>query len=214
IHAVAPILSNKEPEYSPSLGYEHSNTTLETESDEIIKSGVEELVPILSENEVTLKDKREYVEYIEDSLSNPEIVSIEEENGVEEENDVEEEEFDLEDISKIQDIVLRKKLLSITRLISNIESLNENPTPDRDKMLPRLHVAIIQSWYQREGYVKSMADLIQKELQSFGSPEEVMIFFSAYGVPKTYVRDANDLYRGQMEECIYLVMQEQSKRSR
>nr|GFC76558.1 hypothetical protein [Tanacetum cinerariifolium] len=59
IHAVAPILSNKEPEYSPSLGYEHSNTTLETESDEIIKSGVEELVPILSENEVTLKDKRE-----------------------------------------------------------------------------------------------------------------------------------------------------------
>ncbi|GKD94493.1 ferrochelatase-2, chloroplastic-like protein [Tanacetum coccineum] len=39
-------------------------------------------------------------------------------------------------------------------------------------MLSRLPVAIIQSWYQREGYVKSMADLIQKELQSFGSPEE------------------------------------------
>ncbi|GJU21849.1 ferrochelatase-2, chloroplastic-like protein [Tanacetum coccineum] len=59
-------------------------------------------------------------------------------------------------------------------------------------MLSRLYVAIIQSWYQREGYVKSMADLIQKELQSFGSPEEVMIFFSAHGVPKTYVRDAGD----------------------
>ncbi|GKB81063.1 DnaJ homolog subfamily C member 2-like protein [Tanacetum coccineum] len=83
-----------------------------------------------------------------------------------------------------------------------------------DKMLSRLHVAIIQSWYQREGYVKSMADLIQKELQSFGSPEEVMIFFSAHGVPETYVRDAGDLYRDQMEECIYLIMQEQSKRSR
>nr|GEU99614.1 hypothetical protein [Tanacetum cinerariifolium] len=59
VHAVAPILSTKEPEYSPSMGYEHSNTTSETESDEIIKSGVEELVPILSENEVTLEDKRE-----------------------------------------------------------------------------------------------------------------------------------------------------------
>nr|GFC38158.1 hypothetical protein [Tanacetum cinerariifolium] len=63
----------------------------------------------------------------------PEIVSIEEENGVEEENVVqqeeEEEEVDFEDISQIQDVVLREKLLSITRLISNIESLNNNPTP-------------------------------------------------------------------------------------
>nr|GEZ78824.1 hypothetical protein [Tanacetum cinerariifolium] len=59
VHAVAPILSNKEPEYSPSIRYEHPNTTSETKSDEIIKSGVEELVPILNENEVTLEDKRE-----------------------------------------------------------------------------------------------------------------------------------------------------------
>nr|GFD03166.1 hypothetical protein [Tanacetum cinerariifolium] len=29
------------------------------------------------------------------------------------------------------DIVLREKLLSINRLIANIESLNDNPTPDR-----------------------------------------------------------------------------------
>nr|GEX72139.1 hypothetical protein [Tanacetum cinerariifolium] len=38
--------------------------------------------------------------------------------------------IDLEDISQIQDIVLREKLLSITRLIFNIESLNDNSTPD------------------------------------------------------------------------------------
>nr|GFB65463.1 hypothetical protein [Tanacetum cinerariifolium] len=56
---LAPILSTKELEYSPSMGYEHPNTTLEMESDEIIKSGVEELVPIISKNEVTLEDKRE-----------------------------------------------------------------------------------------------------------------------------------------------------------
>nr|GFC94590.1 hypothetical protein [Tanacetum cinerariifolium] len=41
------------------MWYEHSNTTPKTESDEIVKSGVEELVLILSENEVTLEDKRE-----------------------------------------------------------------------------------------------------------------------------------------------------------
>nr|GFC34414.1 hypothetical protein [Tanacetum cinerariifolium] len=67
---------------------------------------------ILSDND-DFKD----IEYVKASLFNPEIVSLEEENVVhqEEENDVEEEEIDLEDISQIQDIVLREKLLSITR---------------------------------------------------------------------------------------------------
>nr|GEZ52327.1 hypothetical protein [Tanacetum cinerariifolium] len=152
-----PILSTKEPEYSPSMGYEHPNTTPETESDEKIKSGVEELVPILSENEVTSEDKKECnmpvyppicndhfeifsdsnneddissdddaiedIEYVEASLPDPEIVSLEEENVVPQED----EEFDLEEI---QDVILSEKLLSISRLITNIESLNDNPTPD------------------------------------------------------------------------------------
>nr|GEX59897.1 hypothetical protein [Tanacetum cinerariifolium] len=48
---------------------------------------------------------------------------LEEENVVH----LEEEEFDLEEI---QDVILREKLLSINRLIANIESLNDNPTPD------------------------------------------------------------------------------------
>nr|GEU35424.1 hypothetical protein [Tanacetum cinerariifolium] len=162
VHAVAPILSTKEPEYSPSMGYEHPNTTSKTELDEIIKSGVEDLVPILSENEDTSEDKRECdmsvcenppicddhseifsdsnndddissddddfenIEYVEASLLDPEIVSVEEENVVHQE----EEEVDLEDIFQIQDIVLREKLLSINRLIANIKSLNDNPTPD------------------------------------------------------------------------------------
>nr|GFA16113.1 hypothetical protein [Tanacetum cinerariifolium] len=78
-------------------------------------------------------DDFEDIEYVEASLSDPEIVSVEEENGIEEENVVnqDEEEVDLEDISQIQDVVLREKLLSITRLISNIESLNDNSNPDR-----------------------------------------------------------------------------------
>nr|GEU80430.1 hypothetical protein [Tanacetum cinerariifolium] len=162
VHAITPILSNKEPEYSPSIGYEHPNTTSEMESDEIIKSGVEELVPILSENEVTSEDKRECdlpiyenspvcdnhfeifsdsnndddissnddafedIEYVEASLLDPEIVSVEEENVVYQDY----EKVDLEDISQIQDVVLREKLLSINCLIANIESLNDNPTPN------------------------------------------------------------------------------------
>ncbi|GJY79217.1 hypothetical protein Tco_0485018 [Tanacetum coccineum] len=56
-----------------------------------------------------------------------EYVSLEEVNDV----DQEEKEFDLEDILQIQDVILREKLLNISRLVTNIESLNDNPTPDR-----------------------------------------------------------------------------------
>lgn len=37
-------------------------------------------------------------------------------------------------------------------------------------------ISIIESWYQRDGYVKSMADLIEKELAAFSNPEEVCSF--------------------------------------
>nr|GEZ75530.1 hypothetical protein [Tanacetum cinerariifolium] len=49
----------EEPAYSLSMGYKHPNTTPKMESDEIIKSSVEELVPIPNECEVTSEDKRE-----------------------------------------------------------------------------------------------------------------------------------------------------------
>nr|GEY05810.1 hypothetical protein [Tanacetum cinerariifolium] len=71
-------------------------------------------------------DDFEDIEYIEASFPHPEIVSVAEENVVYQE----EEEVDLEDISQIQDVILREKLLRINRLIGNIESLNDNPTPD------------------------------------------------------------------------------------
>ncbi|XVF35360.1 hypothetical protein REPUB_Repub18cG0139000 [Reevesia pubescens] len=77
-----------------------------------------------------------------------------------------------------------------------------------DTYLSRLPVSIILSWYQRQGYIRSMADLIEKELGTFAKPEEVMIFFSAHGVPVSYVEDAGDPYKDQMEECIHLIMQE------
>ncbi|KAM7490514.1 hypothetical protein LguiA_033435 [Lonicera macranthoides] len=77
-----------------------------------------------------------------------------------------------------------------------------------DAFLSLLPVSIIESWYRREGYIKSMADLVEKELQSFSETKEVMILFSAHGVPVSYVESAGDPYRDQIEECIYLIMQE------
>nr|GFC19345.1 hypothetical protein [Tanacetum cinerariifolium]GFC62441.1 hypothetical protein [Tanacetum cinerariifolium] len=50
--AITPILSTEETENSLSMGDEHLYTIPATESDEVIKSSVENLVPIPSEFEV------------------------------------------------------------------------------------------------------------------------------------------------------------------
>ncbi|GJT16977.1 hypothetical protein Tco_0875683 [Tanacetum coccineum] len=81
-----------------------------------------------SNNDGTSSDDDSYenIEYIEASPLNLEYDSLEEVN-----EDQEEKEFDLEDIFQIQDVILREKLLNISRLVTNIESLKNNPTPDR-----------------------------------------------------------------------------------
>ncbi|GJX67902.1 hypothetical protein Tco_0303629 [Tanacetum coccineum] len=71
-------------------------------------------------------DSFENIEYVDATPSYSELDSLEEEN-----EDQEEKEFNLEDIFQIQDVILREKLLNVHRLISNIESLEVNPTPDR-----------------------------------------------------------------------------------
>ncbi|KAH7681683.1 Ferrochelatase protein [Dioscorea alata] len=81
-----------------------------------------------------------------------------------------------------------------------------------DAHFAQLPISIIESWYQREGYIKSMADLIENELSNFANPQEVMIFFSAHGVPVSYVEDAGDPYRDQMEDCINVIMDELKSR--
>lgn len=37
---------------------------------------------------------------------------------------------------------------------------------------------------------------------------QAMIFFSAHGVPVSYVENSGDPYQKQMEECIFLIMEE------
>ncbi|GKE60261.1 hypothetical protein Tco_1510628 [Tanacetum coccineum] len=169
------------------MGDEHLSTIPETESDEVIKSSVENLVPIPSEFEGISNDTSDVpnsdnnrinveIDLVEslinhdtsivysskidpileefvgelahiapippriveadfdpndDTLSDDDYfedvkyVSLEEVN-----DDQEEKEFDLEDIFQIQDVILREKLLNVHRLITKIESLKNNPTPD------------------------------------------------------------------------------------
>ncbi|GJX04812.1 hypothetical protein Tco_0190728 [Tanacetum coccineum] len=150
--AITPDLPIEEPDNSLNMGDEHLDTIPATESDEVIKSSVENLVPIPSEFEGIFDDScdidpilEEFADELahiapippgiveadldddtssdDDDFEDVEYVSLEEVN--------EEKEFDLEDIFQIQDVILREKLLNVHRLISNIESLKVNSTPDR-----------------------------------------------------------------------------------
>ncbi|GJW98507.1 hypothetical protein Tco_0180315 [Tanacetum coccineum] len=187
-HVSKPNFVDNSPNFSyppPQLQFEtylsHLDTIPATESDEVIKSGVENLVPIPSEfegisddtcdvpncnnnrvnveselvesliNRDTSFDNSSKIDLIfeefagelahiapippgiveanpnddtssdDDDFEDIEYVSLEEVND--------EKEFDLEDIFQIQDVILREKLLNVHRLISNIESLKDNPIP-------------------------------------------------------------------------------------
>ncbi|CAM6107323.1 unnamed protein product [Calypogeia fissa] len=81
-----------------------------------------------------------------------------------------------------------------------------------DEYLVNMQHTVIPSWYQREGYVQAMSTLIEKELAKFERPDDVNIFFSAHGVPLSYVEDAGDPYKAEMEECVELITEELKSR--
>ncbi|GJX74948.1 zinc finger, CCHC-type containing protein [Tanacetum coccineum] len=140
--AITPDLSTVELDNSLSMGDEHLDTIPSVEILVPIPIEFEGIsddtcdVPVcedsstfdaLNDNSKILSDSNN-----DDTLSDDDdfedigYVSLEEVNDV----DQEEKDFDLEDILQIQDVILREKLLNISRLITNIESLNDNPTPD------------------------------------------------------------------------------------
>nr|GEX86439.1 hypothetical protein [Tanacetum cinerariifolium] len=106
--AITPILSTKEPDNSLSMGDEHLDTIPETESDELIKSSVENLASPPDSELV--------------SLEVMEIVILEV-GGID--DDI---------LLTIQDDILCEKMLNTNLLIANIEALKDNPTPSSDFM--------------------------------------------------------------------------------
>nr|GEX92016.1 hypothetical protein [Tanacetum cinerariifolium] len=58
-HAITLVLPIEKPEYSLSMRYKHLSTIIETESDKVTESSVKNLLPILSEYEVTSDDESE-----------------------------------------------------------------------------------------------------------------------------------------------------------
>lgn len=76
-----------------------------------------------------------------------------------------------------------------------------------DPALNRIEYTVIRSWYNLPGYLEAMAQLIAQQLDQFANPDEVTIFFSAHGVPVSYVEEAGDPYQKEIEECTALIVQ-------
>lgn len=77
---------------------------------------------------------------------------------------------------------------------------------DDDPALEKIEYTVIPSWYNSPGYLRAMADLIAQQLDQFPNPDQVHVFFSAHGVPISYVEEAGDPYQREIEDCTVLIM--------
>nr|GEW96667.1 reverse transcriptase domain-containing protein [Tanacetum cinerariifolium] len=128
VHAIAPILSTKEPDYSPSMGYEHLSTTPETELDEVTESSAKNLLPVPSECEVTSEDE-----------NNDDLTPSDDESLSEEDVPIEESKIDyLEEFSgELAHINLEITEANFDfekeiRLIENLLYDNSSPRPPKE----------------------------------------------------------------------------------
>ncbi|GJR65391.1 hypothetical protein Tco_0011456 [Tanacetum coccineum] len=174
LKAITPDLPIEEPDNSLNMGDEHLDTIPATESDEIdpiLEEFAGELAHIppgiveadFDPNDDTLSDN--------DDFEDIEYISLEEVNDV----DQEEKEFDLEDIFQIQDVILCEKLLNVHRLISNIESLKVNSTPDHVLKSPSpfpIPVADSDSFLEESDTFLSHLDNSLPEFETFSDHTE------------------------------------------
>ncbi|WP_072620394.1 ferrochelatase [Spirulina major] len=75
-----------------------------------------------------------------------------------------------------------------------------------DPELRQLNYTVVPSWYKHPHYLNAMAQLIAQELDQFENPDPVHIFFSAHGVPLSYVEEAGDPYQKEIEDCTRQIM--------
>ncbi len=120
--------------------------------------------------------------------------------------------FTEEAIAKIKQDRIEKLVIlplypqfSISTSGSSFRILEEMWATDPD--LSEMDYTLIPSWYDHSGYLQAMADLIAKELEKLEHPDQAHIFFSAHGVPQSYVEEAGDPYQREIEECTRLIMQ-------
>lgn len=98
---------------------------------------------------------------------------------------------------------------SISTSGSSFRELQRLRQADAD--FEHLPIRCIRSWFDHPGYITAMAELIAEQVYVSDVPREAHIFFSAHGVPKSYVEEAGDPYQKEIEACSKLIMAELEK---
>ncbi|MFN5466466.1 MAG: ferrochelatase [Cyanobacteriota bacterium] len=75
-----------------------------------------------------------------------------------------------------------------------------------DPQFSQLPIRCIRSWYDHPGYIRAMVGLIAQSVREADDPSKAHVFFSAHGVPKSYVDEAGDPYQREIEACTQLIM--------
>lgn len=78
----------------------------------------------------------------------------------------------------------------------------------KDPALQKINYTVIPSWFDRPGYVEAMTQLLAKEIDACENPGEAVIFFSAHGVPISYVEEAGDPYQSEIEGCVDAILKQ------
>jgi len=82
---------------------------------------------------------------------------------------------------------------------------------DADSNFKKIPIRCIRSWFNQSGYLKAMVELISEQILLCNHPTKAHVFFTAHGVPKSYVDEAGDPYKEQIEKCSILIVEELKK---
>nr|GEZ22392.1 RNA-directed DNA polymerase, eukaryota [Tanacetum cinerariifolium] len=137
-----PVLSTEEPDNSLSMRDEHLNTIPVTKSDEVIKSGVENLILIPSESEGTHEHRCD-VPFHDNSppldVSKDTIEDLSESN--EEFSSTDDDSFSLDNIDYVEasppdsELVSSKVMEIVIPEVGGIKTSNDNPIPSYDPII-------------------------------------------------------------------------------
>nr|GFC64357.1 hypothetical protein [Tanacetum cinerariifolium] len=127
-----PVLSTEEPDNSLSMGDEHLDTIPATESDQLIKSSVETLIPIPSESEGIPEhvcDVPSHDNYPPPDVSKDTIEDLSESN--EEFSSTDDDSFSLDNIDYVSSEVMEIVILEV----GGIKASTDNPIPSHDPII-------------------------------------------------------------------------------
>nr|GEW53132.1 hypothetical protein [Tanacetum cinerariifolium] len=188
-----PVLSTEEPDNSLSMGDEHLDTISATESNEVIKSGVETRIPIPSESEgipehmcdVPSHDNSPPLDISKDqfedlSESNEEFFSTDDES------------FSIDGIDYVEasppdsELVSSEVMEIVIPEVGGIEASNDNPIPFYDPIISGTPLNLTPSG-ESDFYLEVDAFLAVEDeftssqfLKSYLDPEGDMLFFEAF----------------------------------